>query len=608
MFYKRILYFRTGLVTVSKVARLDRDTNPDHYAVVINAVDAGFPIPETATTTLYVNIDDVNDKAPRYNRTNPYKRPSHHIYSVYRFKQPTYAAYISERTSIGTEILKVIATDSDLDSRLFYSIVKPIKAASKTGTQLSSKSPYKYLEAFHIDNETGTISVNRTLNHDLAAEITVTVKVEDINAAYNIDKQFDTAEAAIYIQSFKDTNPIFLNKGWTSLKPILYFTIKEEMPIGSTLFVLSADDPVTGRKIQSFRIVNEDRLDMFTLHDRTGEVMLKRRLDYEALNETSIVFSVQARSMDGRATVTTVNVTVENVNDNIPEFEKRLYRATVIETAKYPTELVTVHAQDTDAVLNDFDRHIGYHSISYSLSGSDAGLFTINNVSGVIRVAHNQTLDREKQSVLRFTVTAEDAPGRPTETRRSTADVVIDVLDVNDNAPVFSQKVYSAVIPETADVDTVVAKVIAVDPDEGPGGEVRYDFLNEGDANGLLRINPVTGEIRTRVQLTGKGRSDPYEFVVRAQDNGGQLPKQESLHSDVSFTLYIGDVSENDGIPFFISPKIGQIANITENATIGSPVFQVIASDPDNPSTPSGSLTYRIQDDIADANSFRIGK
>lgn len=52
-------------MTVSKVARLDRDTNPDHYAVVINAVDAGFPIPETATTTLYVNIDDVNDKAPR---------------------------------------------------------------------------------------------------------------------------------------------------------------------------------------------------------------------------------------------------------------------------------------------------------------------------------------------------------------------------------------------------------------------------------------------------------------------------------------------------------------------------------------------------------------
>lgn len=58
-------FFRTGVVTVSDVARLDRDTNPHQYAVVINAVDAGFPIPETATTTLYVNIEDVNDKPPK---------------------------------------------------------------------------------------------------------------------------------------------------------------------------------------------------------------------------------------------------------------------------------------------------------------------------------------------------------------------------------------------------------------------------------------------------------------------------------------------------------------------------------------------------------------
>lgn len=50
---------------MSTVARLDRDSNPHQYSLVINAVDAGFPIPETATTTLYVQIDDVNDKPPK---------------------------------------------------------------------------------------------------------------------------------------------------------------------------------------------------------------------------------------------------------------------------------------------------------------------------------------------------------------------------------------------------------------------------------------------------------------------------------------------------------------------------------------------------------------
>ena len=57
--------FSTGLITVARDARLDRDTNPESYAVVVNAIDAGFPIPETATTTVYVKIKDVNDKPPK---------------------------------------------------------------------------------------------------------------------------------------------------------------------------------------------------------------------------------------------------------------------------------------------------------------------------------------------------------------------------------------------------------------------------------------------------------------------------------------------------------------------------------------------------------------
>lgn len=61
-----ISFYSTGLVTVSTVARLDRDTNPHQYSLVINAVDAGFPFPETATTTVYVHIEDVNDKPPKY--------------------------------------------------------------------------------------------------------------------------------------------------------------------------------------------------------------------------------------------------------------------------------------------------------------------------------------------------------------------------------------------------------------------------------------------------------------------------------------------------------------------------------------------------------------
>lgn len=458
-----------------------------------------------------------------------------------------------------------MAIDTDVDAKLVYSITEPIKAASKTGIQLTSIASYDYRTAFRIDRTTGIIYVNNTLNHDLAAEIMLTVTVTDENAVLNKERQFANAEVTIFVQSFVDTNPIFRNKGWISSDPIVKAMIKEEMPIGSTLFKLHADDPVTEQIIDHFEIVQSDAFEFFGVDQQSGAVVLQKRLDYEALNDTDIEFIVKAISDDElRESLTKVRVSVENVNDNAPEFEQKVYRTIIVENSKYPDKVLTIHAKDMDAELTPQDRVIGYSRVVYSLSGSNAVNFIIDNVTGIIQIAPEHIIDREKMAELKFTVVAEDAAGKPTETRRSSADVIATVLDLNDNAPIFSQKSYSAVIPENAVKNTFVFNISATDPDEGAGGEINYDFLNEGDAGGLLRINTKTGEIRTRTALTGKGRSEPYELIVRAQDNGGRIEKQKSLFSDVPFILFIGDVSANDGIPFFIAPKLGQIANITE--------------------------------------------
>lgn len=487
------------------------------------------------------------------------------LQTYFRFLQSTYTAYISERTEIDSEVLKIRATDTDIDANLSYSIIDPIKAASKTGIQLISINPYDYQSAFRINNVTGQIYVNSTLNHDLAAVIILTVKVVDNNAAYNKEKQFATTEATIYVQSFIDTNPIFKNDGWTSLRPMVNVRVKEELQIDSSLFTVEAFDPIMEQKINKFEVVRPDPFGFFALKENTGDIVLLKRLDYETLNESYIEFTIKATTDDGqRETISGVNVTVENVNDNSPEFDQKSYRITLIENLKYPEKVLTVKAKDADNALTPLDKAIGYNSVSYSLSGPNAASFIIDNKTGAIQIAPNQIIDREKDSILKLTVTAEDSPGKLTDTRRTTAEIVINVLDINDNAPAFVQKVYSAVIAENAETNSFVINMTAVDPDEGVGGEIHYDFLNEGDANGLLRINSQTGEIRTRVPLTGKGRSEPYEIIVRAQDNGGKIDKQISLYSDVVLMLYIGDVSANDGIPYFIAPKLGQIANITE--------------------------------------------
>ncbi|XP_017481610.1 PREDICTED: cadherin-23, partial [Rhagoletis zephyria] len=580
----------SGLITVSPHAHIDRDANMDSFEITVNAVDAGTPIPETATTTVYVNVKDINDEKPN-------------------FEHPSYAGYVSERTEVGESVLKVRAIDKDLYSKLEYSITGMVKATTKAGVSIANRSSYKPEEAFRIDSGSGEIFVNSTLRHDVAAVITFTVQVRDLNAEVDPEGQIDTTEITIYVQSFKDTNPVFKNKGWTSSKPVIHIIVKEEMPIDSALFILQAEDPVTHTAITSFQLVEPAELEYFQINEHTGEIILKKRLDYEALEagKTEFDFQVKATSADGqRTTITRVNITVENVNDNSPTFEAPAYKATIIENIMHPEKVAHVKAHDKDAALTERDERLGYHKIVYTLQGEYAELFEINSTTGEVVVGANQTVDRERTPHIRLQVRAEDSPGRPTDAKQSTVELAIDVLDVNDNAPEFTQHNYTGVIPENAPTDAFVLKVYANDPDDGPGGEVRYELVEEGDANGLFKIDAVSGEVKTKRELTGKGRSQPYELVIRAQDNGNQVPKQMSFSSDVSVIVYIGDVSANDGIPYFVAPKVGQMANVTENSPISTPVFQVVASDPDNPNTPSGMLSYKILQDTADAELFTI--
>lgn len=353
----------------------------------------------------------------------------------FRFTQSSYTAFVSERTPIGAEVLQTTAIDTDVDAKLVYSIIDPIEAASKTGIQLTSIASYDYRSAFRIEPTTGQIFVNHTLNHDLAAEITLTVKVVDENAEYNKKGQTAKTEATIFIQSFIDTNPVFKNKGWISSNPIIKVNVKEEMPIGSTLFKLVAEDPVMEQKITHFEIVEADPYKLFSLNEKTGSIMLEKRLDYETLNETVIPFVVRAISSDQkRISISKVKVIVENVNDNSPVFDQRAYKAVIVENSKYPEHVLTVHAKDADAEWTQQDQEIGFKRIRYSLSGSNAVNFQINESTGHIQIAPNQTIDREKSAEMKFTVIAEDAIGKPTETRRSTAEVTVTVLDENDNA------------------------------------------------------------------------------------------------------------------------------------------------------------------------------
>ncbi|XP_012288169.1 cadherin-87A [Orussus abietinus] len=582
----------SGVITVSPDARLDLESGGNKYEVIVYAVDSGTPVRETATTTVTVNILDVNNKPPVFDNS-------------------TYLVYVSERASIGEPVLKVTATDPDLDASIEYSLVEPIRAMDKTGVALKSTSLYDYKKAFTINPASGLITVNKVLDYQVAAVVILTVEARDLSAVVDREKQFAKAEVTIYIQAYSDDNPTFTNSGWSPNNPTIRVSVPEEQPLGTTLLMLSAKEPLTGRPVERFELVREEDDESYvSVGVQSGNVVLSRRLDYEALNQKFIRFKVRALTRDyeitRRKSEANIIVDVHDVNDNSPIFTQKDYKISVLESSQAGKIVLNVKATDMDSSNTEQEVKRGYGEVRYTLTGENANMFEIEPITGNIQIAENVTLDRERQSVLRFYVVASDMPQGGAEQRTTRALVTVDIIDVNDNAPIFPQDSYTAVIPENASPGVSIVNITATDPDEGAGGAIQFEIIDEGEANGLFKINHTTGEIYSAGELTGKGRTEPYNMRVRAQDGGDPV-----MYTDVLLTLYIGDVVSNDGVPLFIRPTLEEIAHIAENSSIGSPVFQVVASDPDDPNLPNGKITFKLLEDGNfgnDASAFRINR
>lgn len=123
---------KTGAVTVSERAILDLDTSAglSRYHMVIVAMDSGLPIREVAHADVYIDVTDVNNKPPKFD------------------KNISYIVYVPETTEVGQVVFKVNAVDPDKNASVEYAIVEPIKANDKTGLPLKNTSIYNFKQVF----------------------------------------------------------------------------------------------------------------------------------------------------------------------------------------------------------------------------------------------------------------------------------------------------------------------------------------------------------------------------------------------------------------------------------------------------------------------------
>ncbi|XP_076056440.1 cadherin-87A-like [Oratosquilla oratoria] len=564
----------TGVISVASEANLDRDANPD-YKLMIVGVDSGAPVPGTSSTEVLINVTDVNNKPPV-------------------FKQESYVRYISERLPLGEMVLEVHAEDPDMNADLQYVITQPIKARDKTGVTLGPLSPYNYTSAFSINSTTGQVTVAGGLDHDSAAVLVLTVKATDLNAHEAFPDQTATAEVTVYVQAFSDKNPIFAPP-WTPQHQTIEVHVEEEQPPGTVVFSVAAQDPVSGQPVRRYeKVSGSDPEGFFSVNAISGQVALASRLDYEA--STTKTASLQVLAVAGdRSSEASVIVHIVDVNDNNPQFTENEYHARLLEDARFPKRVVTVTATDEDTGP--------FGEVRYSLGGDGALLFVVNDTTGEVQVARGAQLDREAHPILRLELTASDMPEGGANQRKTTVLVEVELTDVNDVAPIWSEPHYTAVVAENAEMGVEVAHILATDPDLGVNGVVFYQLpAPQGETDGLFALDPESGILSVAAPLSGKGRRDSYEVRVRALDQG-----TPQLYSETTLNVFIGDVSSNDGVPAFVQPGPNEIATVPENTKKGTVVYQVQAHDPDDPRSPNGKVVYSFLDDGASThNIFEI--
>ncbi|XP_076001621.1 protocadherin Fat 1a isoform X2 [Genypterus blacodes] len=509
---------------------LDREEK-DSYLLNITASDGIF----TAKAIVEVKVLDANDNSPVCEKS-------------------LYTERVPEDSPPGRLILQVSARDADI----------------RSNAQISFELQGSGSELFTIDSDTGELKTWLPLDREERDEHIFRVRAVDGGGRYC------EADIHITVEDVNDNAPQFTSDPYS-------ITVFENTEVGTYVAKLLANDIDTGLNGDILYSLMESADGYFSVDEHTGVVSLERPLD----REVQAVYELKARASDQGSTRLSsqcqVVVSVLDINDNPPVFEHREYMATVVEDVVVGSQVVRVQAASRDTEASG--------EISYSIiSGNEHGMFSVDPHTGDVFVI--EPLDYEISHEYYLTIEATDGGSPPLS---DMATVNINLTDVNDNRPVFSQEIYTAVVSEDAELGKTVVAVVAEDADGPLYNHVRYSILN-GNQGSPFTIDPVRGELKVVRQLD-RERTSGYTLMVVATDNG--MPPYSS-----SATINI-DVSDvNDNPPLFSQANYSLI--IQENRPKGTSVLQLTVTDRD--ATHNGPpFTFAIMDGN-EGDAFQINQ
>ena len=525
-------------ISLQVLTHLDREEQ-SAYSFIITAYDEGHP-EKSGTMTVEINILDSNDNNPV-------------------FDQPTYQVEVYENIPIGSTITTVHAFDPD---------------SGKNGQVVYSFSAHtvsQYGNVFGINSTSGVIFVKGEIDFEVENIYHLTITASDLGP--NSRPAF--SKVVISVRDLNDHAPeISIN----TLTSSGFAEVSENEDKGAFVSHLSVVDPDQGEAGQILCQIDEMHQSLFELQKISDsfefKVVTKVTFDREELDTYHFKIICSDKGLQPMTSVKEVTLHVLDKNDQDPIFPQEKYYATLQENN-------TANAFVTKIVASDID--IGPNGqISYSLKAVNSkydNLIRIDPISGAITT--NTVFDFEQKSNYEYIITARDH-GSPS--RSAVALLNFTIIDMNDEAPQFTEKSYSFTIEENQPSGAIVGHINATDRDAYPFNKISFFIDASSQGHRDFEITE-SGEIYARHSLD-REKVGMYNLLVVAHNE-----LYANTNSKVNVKVTVTDVNDNAPHIYFPSPGNNTV-KVSTQAPVGHIITMINATDADMGS--NGKLLFSI--------------
>ncbi|OCT87841.1 protocadherin-1 isoform X2 [Xenopus laevis] len=485
-----------------------------------------------------IEILDINDNTPNFNA-------------------PVITLSIPENTMVGMLFPIPAATDRDsgVNGVSSYELIVGPEAQDLFGLQVAEDQDEKQPQLIVMGN----------LDREQRDSYDLTIKVQDGGTPAR-------ASSALLRISILDTNdnaPKFEKLAYEAELP-------ENSPMGHSVLQVKANDSDQGVNAEidySFHQASDTVRRLLHLDRSTGLITVQGPIDREDVGTLKFSVIAKDKGANPKTARTQVTITIRDTNDNKPVIEIRGFGlvthqggvANISEDVPVETPVALVQVSDIDEGVNAAVTCVVAGDVPFQLKQvSDTG----SDSKKKYFLQTTTSLDYESVKEYTIEIVAVDSGNPPLS---STNSLKVQVTDMNDNAPVFSQSLMEVVFPENNDINDLVMEVSATDADSGSNSRLHYSILPDPSARGIFSINPDSGQIRVNTVLDREQR-EHYDFHVVAADKG--IP---SLKGTASVVITVLDRNDND--PKFMLN--GYNFSVMENMPRLSPVGMVTVIDAD---------------------------